>query len=83
MRKRKKRATRSKLGILRELAREYLPSQILETLAREYRGYPRRSSTGAEQEFWIKVSRSTANLASGMDKWVEEWLDEEKEKARK
>ena len=60
-----------------ELARKAAPHQILSLLANEYKSYPRRSRNSAEEEFWVKVSRSTANLASGMEKWLEEWIDEE------
>ncbi|NRH21525.1 hypothetical protein HOO68_05800 [Candidatus Gracilibacteria bacterium] len=35
------------------------------------------SRSAAEQEFWIKCERSTGNLASGMEKWLEEMIDEE------
>jgi hypothetical protein len=60
------------------IARHTLPSLILAVLAIEYRSYPRKSEAGSvEQEFWVKVSKSTSNLASGMDKWVNEWQDEE------
>lgn len=37
------------------------------------------SKSGAEQDFWIKAERSTANLSSGMEKWIEEWIDEEED----
>jgi len=81
----KKRRTSQnlKLSTIHELARKFTPGAILKTLAKEYKKYPRKSKTDAEYEFWIKVSRSTANLASGMEKWVEEWLDEEDEDAGK
>lgn len=83
MSKRKKRSRGTKLLVLKTLARKYMPSTLLHVLAKEYAKYPSKSRTDAEYEFWVKVSRSTANLSSGMEKWVEEWLEDEKETARK
>jgi hypothetical protein len=84
MRKRKRKSSKKpKLLALKTLARHYLPGTLLKVLAKEYKKYPGKSHTDAEHEFWIKVSRSTANLASGMEKWVGEWVDEEEEKAGK
>lgn len=68
------------LSAVIKAARTTLPHFILQALAREYRSYPRASEAGsAEQEFWVKVSKSTANLGSGMEKWVNEWQEEEEE----
>lgn len=83
MSKRKKRSRSPKLLALKSLARKYSPATILQVLSKEYAKYPAKSRTDAEHEFWIKVSRSTANLSSGMTKWVEEWIDEEEEEAKK
>lgn len=72
------RVHRADLAAVVEAARTILPHFILQALAREYRDYPRKSEAGsAEQEFWVKVSKSTANLGSGMEKWSDEWQDEE------
>lgn len=59
------------------LVREVVPHHILGMMSKEYSTYLRKSRSDAEHEFWIKISRSTANLASGMEKWLEEWLDED------
>lgn len=83
MSKRKKHSRGPKLLVLKTLARKYSPATLLQVLAKEYAKYPAKSRTDAEHEFWVKVSRSTANLSSGMTKWVEEWLDEEEEEASK
>lgn len=61
------------------LVRRVAPNHILEIMSQEYEKYIRASRSDAEQEFWIKAARSTANLASGMEKWVEEWIDEEED----
>ncbi len=66
------------LSAVIKAARKTLPHFILQALAKEYRSYPRAARAGsAEQEFWVKVSKSTANLGSGMEKWVDEWQSEE------
>lgn len=76
MAKRKKKKV--SMSAIIALARHTLPHHILQALAREYRDYPRKSEAGsAEQEFWVKVSKSTANLGSGMSKWADEWQDAE------
>jgi len=83
MKRTKKRSRGPKLLALKSIARKYSPATILQVLAKEYAKYPSKSRTDAEHEFWVKVSRSTANLSSGMTKWVEEWIDEEEEEAGK
>ena len=80
MAKRKKRGGRVQIDLsaVIKAAKTTLPHFILQALAKEYQSYPRASKAGsAEQEFWVKVSKSTANLASGMEKWADEWQDEE------
>lgn len=61
------------------IARKAMPHDILQALANEYKRYPRRSQTDGQYEFWIKVAKSTANLASGMAKWAEEMYDEDED----
>lgn len=77
-RKKKEKKVKGTLANVVQVARHMLPHFILGALAKEYRGYPRASEPGsAEEEFWVKVSKSTANLASGMEKWANEWQEEE------
>jgi len=59
------------------LAQTATPHMILGALNKEYRKYPKLSGTQAEYEFWVKCERSTGNLSSGMEKWLEEMLDED------
>jgi len=80
----RKRARKKQRVSTEELKRKLLPvvrsvapHQILGIMAREYASYVRKSQSDAEHEFWVKVSRSSANLSSGMEKWLEEWIDEE------
>ena len=78
-RKRKQRKTK-RSDIERkvaELARTVSPHIILRALNKEYRKYPKLSKSDAEYEFWVKCERSTANLSSGMEKWLEEMIEEE------
>ena len=65
--------------VLLPLVQRVAPNHILEIMSQEYGKYVRMSKSGAEQDFWIKAERSTANLSSGMEKWIEEWIDEEED----
>lgn len=77
-RKKKEKKQRGTIADVVRLARHTLPHFILQALAKEYRDYPLKSEAGsAEQEFWVKVAKSTANLGSGMEKWSNEWQEEE------
>jgi len=78
-RKRKRKSVEKIKSKLLPIIRSTAPHIILNVLSREYSSYVTRRQSDAEHEFWIKVSRSTANLGSGMEKWLEEWLDEEDE----
>lgn len=60
------------IGIIRSIA----PHEILKIMSTEYRRYVRRSASDAENDFWDKCSLATANLSSGTEKWLVEWLDE-------
>lgn len=80
MAKRRKRIERVQIDLsaVIKAARTTLPHFIVQALAKEYRSYPRAAKAGsAAQEFWVKVSKSTANLGSGMEKWSDEWQSEE------
>lgn len=65
--------------VLLPLVQRVAPNHILEIMSNEYGKYVRVSKSSAEQDFWIKAERSTANLSSGMEKWIEEWIDEEED----
>jgi len=79
-RKHKKKFKRSEVEKkIAELARTVSPHTILRALNKEYKKYPKLSKSEAEYEFWIKCERSTGNLSSGMEKWLEEMIDEEEE----
>lgn len=60
------------IGVIRSLA----PHEILKLMSAEYRRYIRRSASDAENDFWDKCSLATANLGSGTEKWLVEWLSE-------
>lgn len=78
-RKRKKRlASRDEVEkVIRKVVETATPHTILGAINKIYKKYPSLSRSAAEQEFWIKCERSTGNLASGMEKWLEEMIDEE------
>lgn len=77
MAKRKRKSERSRdASAIIAIARKVWPHSILQALAKEYRNYPRHARNREEQDYWIKIAKSTANLGSGMEKWMEEMLDE-------
>lgn len=80
MAKRRKRTQQSVNGLrekLLPLLRSVAPHTILGIMSREYGAYMRKSRSDAEHEFWLKATRSSGNLASGMEKWLDEWMDED------
>lgn len=64
-------------------AQKVMPHVILQALAKEYKTYINKSRSNAEEEFWIKCSRASANLGSGMEKWLDEMLDDDDAPKRK
>lgn len=80
MAKRRKRTQKSVSelrGKLLPLLKSAAPHIILGIMSREYGTYMRKSRSDAEHEFWLKATRSSGNLASGMEKWLDEWMDED------
>jgi len=55
---------------LREIIHTTLPQIILSAMSHAYESHIKDSRTRAEEDYWIKASRSTANLAGGMKKWM-------------
>jgi len=66
-------------SIVGRLSRKFRPDQILHELSVLYEEYSAAGATESEVEFWLKCSRATGNLASGMNKWLYETVDEEEE----
>jgi len=66
-------------GIMQRLGHKYKPDEILYELSLLYEEFSIGSSSEAEVEFWLKCSKSTANLSSGTEKWFEEMLEEKEE----
>ena len=52
---------------IEKLARKVPPDDILHALSVLYEEYSVGSDSEAEVEFWLKCSRATANLSSGME----------------
>lgn len=69
------------IRICKRLVRKFSPDTIQSELGRVYEEYAALSQTEAEVEFWMKCYRASYNLASGMNKWghemVEEMMEEE------
>lgn len=63
-------------SIVRRLTRKFSPDVIQASLAGWYEDYAAVSQTDAEIEFWLKCSKASRNLSSGMNKWAHDMLDE-------
>jgi len=63
-------------SIMNRLSRRWKPDDILYELSILYEEFSVASETEAEVEFWLKCSRATGNLSSGMEKWFHEMLEE-------
>lgn len=75
-----KKSQKAKLGsIVSRLARKFRPDEILHELSTIYEEYSIASTTEAEVDFWLKCSRATGNLSSGMSKWLDEMVDEQED----
>ena len=62
-----------------KLSHTHRPEEILHELSVVYEEYSIAGKTEAEVDFWLKCSRSTANLASGMNKWLYEMAEDEED----
>ena len=63
-------------SIIGRLARKFSPDQIQHELANTYELHSIASSTEPEIEFWLKCGKASHNLASGMNKWGHDMIDE-------
>lgn len=75
--KKRKNAKQAQLvSIMDRLSRSYRPDEILREPSKIYENYSAASTTEAEVDYWLKCSRATGNLSSGMSKWLYEVIDE-------
>lgn len=58
------------------LTQKSSPDVIQEELARAYEEYSAAGESEAEVEFWLKCSRASRNLSSGMNKWAHEMIED-------
>lgn len=73
----KKPMTKAQLKkLIDEITRTNAPGVIQEALAVVYAKFSRLSTTEAENDFWFKCARASQNLASGMNKWAGDMIDE-------
>jgi hypothetical protein len=78
--KRKRKSQQERLrSIIERLSKRFLPDDILYELSILYEEFSVGSETEAEVEFWLKCSRATGNLSSGMEKWYDEMKEEKEE----
>jgi hypothetical protein len=62
-----------------KLTKKFLPDDILYELSLVYENISVNSESEAEVEFWLKCSKTTANLSGGMEKWFGEMNEEKNE----
>ena len=63
-------------SIVVKLSKKFAPDDILHELSTLYGEFSVAGGTEAEVDFWLKCSRATGNLSSGMEKWFDEMKDE-------
>ena len=72
-----KGATQTSLArLINKLSRKYRPEELLQELSTVYEEYMVGSPTEAEADYWLKCSKATKNLSSGMEKWLYEMVDD-------
>lgn len=72
-----KKSQQEKLySIMSRLLHKFQPDDILHEMSVVCEGYSIGSDTEAEVEFWLKTSRACGNLSSGMEKWLDEMVEE-------
>ena len=67
------------VSIVVRLTRKFSPDVIQGELARIYEEYSVAGDSEAEVEFWLKCSRASHNLSSGMNKWAHEMIEDMEE----
>lgn len=63
-------------NIIIRLSKKFEPDDILWEMSQLYDEFSAVGETEAEVEYWLKLSRATANLSSGAEKWKDEMIDE-------
>ena len=63
-------------SIVVRLTRKFAPDEIQAELGRVYEEYSAAGDSEAEVEFWLKCSRASHNLSSGMNKWAHEMIED-------
>ena len=66
-------------SIVVRLTRKFSPDVIQRELARIYEEYSTMGESEPEVEFWLKCSRASHNLSSGMNKWAHEMIEDMEE----
>ena len=59
------------------LTQKYRPDEIQVALGKIYGEYSGGAKSEAEMDFWEKCSKASLNLASGMNKWAFEMLEDQ------
>jgi hypothetical protein len=63
-------------NIVKRLTRKFSPDEIQAELGLAYETNSIVSTTEPELEFWLKCSKASFNLSSGMNKWGHEMWEE-------
>ena len=64
------------VSVVVRLTRKFSPDVIQGELARIYEEYSVAGTSEPEVEFWLKCSRASHNLSSGMNKWAHEMIED-------
>ena len=64
------------VSVVVRLTRKFSPDVIQGELARIYEEYSVAGESEPEVEFWLKCSRASHNLSSGMNKWAHEMIED-------
>jgi hypothetical protein len=66
-------------SIMNRLSRRFRPDDILYELSVLYEEFSIAGETEAEVDYWLKLSKATANLSSGAEKWFEDMVEDKAE----
>lgn len=72
----KKTSEQKLYSIVVRLTRKSSPDVIQGELAKVYEEYSAYGDSESEVEFWLKCSKASHNLSSGMNKWAHEMIED-------
>lgn len=64
---------------VKKLATKHSPDDVLHELSVMYEEFSVAGQSEPEVEFWLKCSKATSNISSGMNKWMHEMVEDAQE----